>query len=195
MHVQDQNGKLWDCSYNGTLADLKRDVCSKTGIPENVQKLYCQQRIITESTLPNNCFVTLSLGLHGGMSNCEICYENASHICKECDQKAFCSDCCMKFHSHPARVSHEPLLLSNYDVSSSGACNQSSSFHAENTKHMEISYQTDNNHDMWDSDYLPSPSTDAAFEEASMIMTLAERFNMTRFKPYQRQVIDPNKIV
>ena len=36
---------------------------------------------------------------------------------------------------------------------------------------------------------MPSPSTSAAFEEASLVMTLAKKFDLTRFKPYQRQVI------
>ena len=35
-----------------------------------------------------------------------------------------------------------------------------------------------------------SPNTSAVFQDAAMVMSLAEKFNMTRFKPFQKQVID-----
>ena len=38
----------------------------------------------------------------------------------------------------------------------------------------------------WDND---SPNTSQTFVEASMIMTLAEKFNITRFRPYQKEAI------
>ena len=47
-------------------------------------------------------------------------------------------------------------------------------------------YNLDNS-DPWDKDF--SPNTSQAFVEASMIMTLAEKFNITRFRPYQKETI------
>ena len=44
--------------------------------------------------------------------------------------------------------------------------------------------------DPWDDDDITdSPNTSQAFMEASMIMTLAEKFNLTRFRKYQKEVI------
>ena len=43
--------------------------------------------------------------------------------------------------------------------------------------------------DPWDDDFTDSPNTSQAFVEASMIMTLAEKFNITRFRPYQKEAI------
>ena len=90
----------------------------------------------------------------------------------------------MKFHPHPARECNLPLPLSESD----GACSSdvSDENDGQHTMSMETSHNCDN---LWDSDSLPSPSTSAAFEEAFLVMTLAEKFDLTRLKPYQRQVI------
>lgn len=52
-------------------------------------------------------------------------------------------------------------------------------------------------YDLWDYNSIsssPTCNTSAVFQDASMIMTLAERLNMTRFKPYQKKVIYLDKI-
>ena len=41
----------------------------------------------------------------------------------------------------------------------------------------------------WDDEITDSPNTSAAFEEASMIMTLAEKFSITKFRDYQKKII------
>ena len=54
-----------------------------------------------------------------------------------------------------------------------------------------ISCRTDNSYDIWDDEsVISSPNTSAVFQDAAMVMTLAERFNMTRYKPFQKKVIN-----
>ena len=159
-----------------------------------MQILYYRQHLITEEnqkTLPNGTSVILSIGLHGGMSNCEICYESATHFCKDC-QRAFCSDCCTKYHKHPSRLAHSPHVLAcNSAATSAGASNMPCSFDEDNCNSEEMSSRSDHSINSWDDESISSsPNTSALFQEASMIMTLSEKFDVTRFKPYQKEVIN-----
>ena len=126
VYVHDQH---WYCSYNGNVTDSKCNLCSKTGIPENMQMLYYRQHASdNKKSLPNGTSVILSIGLYGGMSNCEICYESATHFCKDC-QGVFCSNYCTKFHKHPSRLAHSPhVLVCNSAATSVGASNMACSF-------------------------------------------------------------------
>ena len=66
-------------SFSGKLSHLKSQIHVRTGIPVNIQKLYYQNRLLTEkniSAIPSGCTLMLSLGLSGGSGNCDICYEN-----------------------------------------------------------------------------------------------------------------------
>ena len=50
---------------------------------------------------------------------------------------------------------------------------------------------TSGNADPWDDDddITDSPNTSQAFMEAFMVMTLAEKFDLTRFRKYQKEAI------
>ena len=52
------------------------------------------------------------------------------------------------------------------------------------SQHRDLEEDTDDEYDISD-----SPNTSAAFLEASMVMTLAERFNLTKFEHIQKKVI------
>ena len=89
-----------------------------------------------------------------------------------CNGKIFCMDCCNKFHKHPSRSSHAPTRLV-----------------AESISQVDSSLESPaSGLDEWD-EISDSPDTSAVFEDAPMIMTLAERFNLTKFRHYQKEVI------
>ena len=80
-------------------------------------------------------------------------------------------------------MSHTPHKIDAVDATSIDAsiganCSMLESEHRDSEEGIEDEY-----------DISDSPNTSAAFLEASMVMTLAERFNMTRFEHFQRKVI------
>ena len=156
---------------------------AKTGIRKDTQLIYYNNTPLSEKNIdsvPSGSNLTMSVALVGGGANCEICYENGTHICHECQEKIFCSECCTKFHKHPSRSSHNPIILNSSEL----AC-------AVDSEALHNDPQSDTSTSVfpWDDDRSDSPGTNETFMEASMVMTLAEKFDMTRFKDYQKETI------
>lgn len=90
-------------SHKPIVDNLKRFVCSQTGIPKTVIKfLYQNKQIRTNDdidSLPMECNIHLKLGLFGGQE-CDMCGStDATMYCGDCNQ-LFCVDCCSRVHSH-----------------------------------------------------------------------------------------------
>ena len=162
---------------------------AETGIPEKCQRYIYNRSLITErniSAILDGSTLMLSLALKGGADNCEICFDHGTHVCKDCHEKLFCSDCCNKFHKHPSRSSHSPQVISSSSEKASGSSlmqDLSQLALAACSSSQEATYNS------WDEEITDSPTTSAAFEEASMIMTLADKFSMTKFREYQRKIV------
>lgn len=112
------------------------------------------------------------------------------YACKDCDGKILCGDCCTKFHKHPSRSSHNPELLPNTNSSTEHSLSEpepSCQLNTDLNTTFDITHEPSPN--MWADEISPSPNTSSAIEEACMIMTLTETFNMTRFREYQKEII------
>ena len=109
----------------------------------------------------------------------------------DCQGKVYCADCCESAHKHPSHSSHNPVPFTSASVSTNeysdlNSNQLSSPSLAESTNDCT---DTSGSTDPWDDDITDSPNTSQAFMEASMIMTLAERFNLTQFRQYQKEAI------
>ena len=178
-------------SFSGKLSHLKSEIHARMGIPVNIQKLYYQNRLLTEkniSAIPSGCTLMLSLGLSGGSDNCDICYENGVFTCSDCQGKIYCATCCKNVHKHPSRLSHNPCRIATSPPSSENNSESDSVLTSAVESNETNDFDVDNT-DPWDDDFTDSPNTSQAFIEASMVMTLAEKFNMTRFRQYQKEAI------
>ena len=191
------NGDLAVYSFNGKIANLKYQIQAKTGIPMEAQKLYYQNRLLNEnniSSIPNGCSLALLLSLYGGTSHCDICYEEGVFTCTACQGKIYCADCCKSAHKHPSRSSHNPVPIASNSMNSSDSVSSQSN---KSSTSLVASLPNENhagtsgNADPWDDDddITDSPNTSQAFMEASMVMTLAEKFDLTRFRKYQKEAI------
>ena len=182
-------------SFNGKLENLKSQINAKTGIPAKIQKLYYKNCLVNEesiSTVPNGSTLMLLLPSRGGTGNCDICYEDGKFTCSDCQDKIYCAVCCKNVHKHPSWSSHKPVGLVTTPVSSNDD-NGPRDLVPCTTSIVDSSMEGDDcnldNSDPWDKDFTDSPNTSQAFVEASMIMTLAEKFNITRFRPYRKETI------
>ena len=185
------NGNLIVHFFNGKIANLNYQIHAKTGIPLEAQKLYYENRLINESnisSIPNGCSLELSLGLCGGTGHCDICYEDGVFTCSDCQGKIYCTDCCKSVHKHPSRSSHNPVpIASSFKNSSDFVYSQSNESLSKSLAEPMTNTESDHSDicgsaDLWDDDITDSPNTSQVFMEASMIMTLAEKFNLTRFR-------------
>ena len=189
FYVRSIDGNVIVCSCNGELKHLNSQIFAKTGILPAFQQLYFGRKLLTKDTIrnvPNASNINLLIGLMGG-HNCEICYEKGEYQCEGCDKKIFCSDCCIRFHKHPDRTTHNPSILCSNQLSSelfSEADDGSCSSCKGDEDLVNSNESVDDDYDISD-----TPDTSQAFQEASMIMTLAENFNLTRFRGYQKEAI------
>ena len=177
------------------MKQLKCCIHESTSIPPEFQRLYFGRKLITNCTnLVNDipCGSNLNLMVHlkgGGNNYCEICYEKGEYQCTECDNKIFCSDCCTKYHKHPSRSSHKHIIDLNSDQTDLPEC--SDHCHSDKSTHNDHDdcHLFEDNDSGSEFDISDTPNTSSFFQEASMVMTLAERFNLTRFKEYQKDAI------
>ena len=160
-------------THNIPIVDnLKRFVCSRTGIPRTVVNFLHQNKQIRTNgdieRLPMECNIHLKLGLFGGQE-CDMCGSaSATMYCGDCDQH-FCVECCSRVHSHPKRMSHQP--------SATGANS------SENLS------QVSSASEVTEDDIFCSQSN-ISFHDAMLIATLAEKFGLTAFKNFQKKIID-----
>ena len=123
------------------------------------------------------------LKIKGGALECDICFGEGEFICTECNRQVTCKICCDRLHQHPKRAQHEHSALRSNSVSDN--CSIASPEKSEQLQDHPMSDGAVRCYDM----ECDSLETDSLFMEASMIMTLAERFNITKFKAYQKEVI------
>lgn len=173
-----------DLKSTCTISNLSAVILASTGIPQAHQNLYSQNKLVSTDedliALEDGSNLVLSIKLKGGANQCDICYENGDFHCEQC-QQTFCRDCCLRFHKHPNRVTHTPKLITKPNDATSTSCSPEPEIVSNDS-----GIQEDNCDDY---DIADSPNTSSAFMEASMIMTLAEKFNLTRFKGFQKEVI------
>ena len=157
---------------------LKSHVSSRTGIPKPAIRLLYRNRQISTSgdveLLPSECNIHLQLGLSGGQE-CDMCgITSATMYCGDCDQ-LFCIECCSRVHSHPKRMSHHPSRSAiESDASNNTTDNLS---------------QASSNSEATENDSFCSQSN-VSFHDVMLIATLAEKFNLTAFKSFQKKIID-----
>ena len=193
IFVRNIDGSITSYSNIGELEQLKLRIYEKTGIPPGYQQLYFGRTLLTDEmirNIPSGSNVCLFIGLKGGGFNCEICYEVGEYQCNVCEKKIFCSDCCRKFHKHPSRTNHNPTILCSDEPSS-----QTSSDNSDHNCFRQNKYTGDDIDDDFSGNksdefvISDSPNSSNIFQEASMIATLAESFNLTRFRDYQKDAI------
>ena len=155
---------------------MRSEVFAKTGIPPNMQQLLANRKLVKSSSdLTKNSTLNLKVKLCGG-GNCDICYISGSlFICKECEQ-TLCAECNARVHQHPKRTHHKTNPLSE--------C-------TENITNLDVS-----NSNMFDSledfETQLSQGSEQSFSDAILVATLAEKFGLTSFKPFQKGVIMPH---
>ena len=94
--------------------------------------------------------------------------------CKECEQY-LCNDCNYRLHRHPKRAHHTPNSTVLVRTETSGTMETV----------MNSPRGSDDEHDM-----VVSPSLGKSFHEATLIATLAETFDLTSFRDFQKAVIE-----
>lgn len=168
--------KIIACRYENNkelVHNIKERVYAETGIPTHLQNLYNGYKqmhdgdmLSSDGTQCTGHNLYIKLKLLGGNLECDICYSKGEFRCSECNEQVTCKECCNRLHQHPKRENHQPSPL--HDTTTQ----------PDNTgisDHMEYD--------------IDSPETSSLFEEAAMVMTLAERFSLTKFKAYQKDVI------
>jgi len=104
------------------------------------------------------------------------CGKDAQYECRECSQY-FWEGCCQRIHQHPKRNHHLPKRVQL--VNDSG---------------IEVSYlsSNDNRTVQFNDDCCSNDEffyDEEVLSNAMMIATLAEKFGMTEFKPFQKTMI------
>ena len=175
---------------NCKLSTLQSMIEERLGIPPSHQRLYTQGKLLSDdnqlASLHTESNIQLLMHLKGGGSNCEICNDTGEYKCEQCFQNILCKECCNRMHKHPSRMSHTPHKIDTVDTSTTGcgSTNIGGNCSMLESQHRDLEEDTDDEYDISD-----LPNTSAAFLEASMVMTLAERFNLTKFEHIQKKVI------
>ena len=161
---------------------VKELISTLSGIQSPNLHLFYQNKPICDTvsigSFPSDANIIAMLQVLGGTTPCDMCYyEPEKYSCSDCGQD-YSKDCSTKVHKHPQRQHHTPKFIPESD-----ATPESNDIPSDS--HMSVSSQSS------DSDYgfSDSHSTSLLFEHATMSMTLAEKFNLTRFREYQKQAI------
>lgn len=166
-----------------SVSTIKELISTFSGIQSPNIRLFYQNKPICDtvsiSTIPDDANIVAMLPILGGITPCDMCYyEPGNYSCSDCGQ-IHCKDCSTKVHKHPQRQHHTPEFIPESDTVSE------SNEMPLDSHNISISSQ------LSDSDYgfNDSPSTNLLLEQATMSMTLSEKFNMTRFRDYQKKAI------
>ncbi len=159
------------------LDNLKKKVYSKTGTPPRFQQFFYKNRHINNSeslrSVPNEANLVQIIGIVGGGNECNVCFDKSAFHCSDCNQY-LCRDCNERVHRHPKRFQHIPKELDNPGVSS--------------VSDYECSVTASDSEDEYDVEL--SPSLERSFADAELIATLAEKFQLTSFKQFQKDTIE-----
>jgi len=164
-----------------TVGYLCSVVQEKCGIPGCMLRLFHEGKLLRNNSalnlLPDDANITVLLknSLCGGSKECDICGNDATYECQECCQY-FCEGCCQRFHQHSKRNHHMPKRVQLVDDSGIEVSQFSSN---------DLTVQS-NDDCCSNDDYF---NDEEVFTQAMMIATLAEKFGMTEFKPFQKEII------
>ena len=169
-----------------SISTLKELISTFSGIQSPSLRLFYQNKPICDTastdTIPNDANIVATLPILGGTTPCDMCYyEPGNYSCSECSQ-IYCKDCSTKVHKHPQRQHHTPEFIPECDTTPES---NDLPLAMDSQSATCVSSQSS------DTDYgfNDSPSTSLLLEQATMSMTLAEKFNLTRFRDYQKQAI------
>ena len=170
-------------SATDNIRDLQQRIEAITGIPTQHQKLMLRNQI-----LPIHCKlervesgsnISLHISGRGGADKCELCFSDAEFCCSDCNMcQLKCKPCCERFHMHPQRKVHQPQRLTNPSTQTL-VPRTKDNVHTPSTQEI----------DEYEIPSSPESNSDAIFQEAMLLATLAERFGCTRFRSYQKDVI------
>lgn len=187
IFVSIPSGKTLTCTAD-TVDELKQKIFTKCGIPTSKQYLFYQNKPLHKTTnVTDGSNVHVLLKLCGGNEECEICSFPGEFRCSECNEQITCRECCEHIHKHPRKVNHKPhQLCGTNNTSDSGACiyNPVSTSPSCDTS----SVCDDGAFDEYT--FTDSPTLNDTFEHAARIATLAQSFDLTKFKDFQRKVIE-----
>jgi len=174
---------LWYEVHTTVFAVLQQRIEAITGIPTQHQKLMLRNQI-----LPIHCKlervesgsnISLHISGRGGTDKCELCFSDAEFCCSDCNMcQLTCKPCCERFHMHPQRKVHQPQRLTNPST-------QTLVPHTQDNVHTPSTQEIDE----YEIPSSPESNSDAIFQEAMLLATLAERFDCTCFRSYQKDVI------
>ena len=101
-------------------------------------------------------------------------FDESNYFCSDCSQY-LCSDCCQRVHRHPSRSHHNPESVDG-QLRLSSPQEESVLESNSNLPEDEFSMQL-------------SPSAEQSFIDAELIATLADRFKLTSFRMFQKEII------
>ena len=166
-----------------SISTVKELISTFSGIQSLNLRLFHQNKPIRDTisinTIPNDANIVAMLPILGGITPCDMCYyESGKYSCSDCGQ-IYCKDCSAKVHKHPQRQHHTPKFIPESDK-----IPESNDIQLDSHNMSDSSQSSDSDYGFND-----SPSTSLLLEQATMSMTLAEKFNLTRFRDYQKQAI------
>ena len=156
-------------------------ICKLTGIQYPKLCLFYQNKPISNTisigSFPNDANIVAMLPTVGGITPCDMCYEPGNYSCSDCG-KVYCNDCSTKVHKHPQRQHHTPKFFQESDTT-------------PESNNILVDSDMSDSSQLFNSVYSfnDSPNTSLLLEHATMSMTLAEKFNLTRFRDYQKRAI------
>ena len=139
-------------------------------------RLFYENKPVHDSTciesFPDDATIVALLPVLGGTTPCDMCYYSpGNYSCSDCGQ-VYCKDCSVKVHKHPHHQHHSPKFTPESEKN------------PESNDTPVLSQMSDSSQSASDSDYgfTDSPRGSLLFEQATMTMTLAEKFNLTKFR-------------
>lgn len=185
IHVPNQGIISARVQANKRGSHLKQLISKYCGLSHPNLCLFYHNKPIPDTfclnSLPNDANIDATLMLKGGTTPCDICYSPGELMCPDCNQ-THCRDCSTKMHKHPSRQHHSPTQIPQ--PSTSNICTTDSITTEDSLLDLSSQSTSDFEYGLED-----SPNTSHFFEQAAMAMTLAEKFNLTKFRNYQKRAI------
>ena len=112
-----------------------------------------------------------------------VLFQESSFAANAMNIEVICKECCMRIHKRLNKAQHKPQKIDQNITLSSPATSVNSK---ANSTSLSDAVDGDDDEFM----FTDSPSLNDTFGCAARIATLAKCFNLTRFKDFQRKVID-----